>query len=212
MPVCSRSLRLALDRTLTVFSEFSPPTFTTSSTAADRVNLKESPMPRTIHVVAAIAVLLGTARGASAQRVVLKSAETPKAEVGIYAGLWNLEATGQSGTGGRVTVNRSEWFGTEASVERKGDEVSGATQTALILNARAIRTDHEHRAIAIFTAGVAIGNGAHRTVSPMLGIGMQTPWVGGFGAVRGELQYFRFGLNQTSHKTRVICAFVLAIR
>ena len=169
-------------------------------------------MPRTIHVVAAIAVLLGTARGASAQRVVLKSAETPKAEVGIYAGLWNLEATGQSGTGGRVTVNRSEWFGTEASVERKGDEVSGATQTALILNARAIRTDHEHRAIAIFTAGVAIGNGAHRTVSPMLGIGMQTPWVGGFGAVRGELQYFRFGLNQTSHKTRVICAFVLAIR
>ena len=169
-------------------------------------------MPRTIHVVTAIVVLLGTVRGASAQRVVPKSAETPKAEVGVYAGLWNLGPLGQSGTGGRVTVNRSEWFGTEASLERKRDEVSGDTQTALILNARAIRTDPERRAIAIFTAGVAVGNGARRAVSPMLGIGIQTPWIGGLGAVRGELQYFRFGLNENGHKTRVICAFVLAIR
>ena len=212
MPVCSRSLRLALDRALTLFSEFSPATLTTSSTAIYSVDLKESPMPRTSRVITAIAVLLGTVRAASAQHVVLTPTETPKAEVGAYAGLWNLEPMGRSGTGGRVTVNHSEWFGTEANLERKRDEVSGTTQTALILNARAIRTDPDHRAIAVFTAGVAVGNGAHRTVSPMLGIGMQTPWVGGFGAVRGELQYFRFGLNQTSHKTRVICAFVLAIR
>jgi hypothetical protein len=169
-------------------------------------------MPRTIHVVAAISVVLGTVRGASAQRIVLTSAETPKAEVAVYAGLWNLEASGQSGTGGRVTVNRSEWFGTEASVERKQDAASGETQTGLILNARAIRTDPEHRAIAIFTAGVAVGNGNHRTVSPMLGIGMQTAWAGGLAAVRGELQYFRFGLNQSGHKTRVVCGFVVAIR
>jgi hypothetical protein len=169
-------------------------------------------MPRTIHVVTVVAVLLGTVRGASAQRVVLTSTETPKAELGVYAGLWNLEATGQSGTGGRMTVNHSEWFGTEANLERTRDEVSGVTHTALILNARAIGTDPEHRAIAIFTAGVAIGNGAHRTVSPMVGIGMQTPWIGGLGAVRGEVQYFRGGLNQPSHTTRVICAFVLAIR
>jgi hypothetical protein len=169
-------------------------------------------MPRTCRLVTAIVVLLGTVRTASAQRVVLTSTETPKAEVGAYAGLWNLEPMGQTGTGGRVTVNRSEWLGTEASVERKRDEVSGATQTALILNARAIHTDSEHRAIAIFTAGIAVGHGTYHTLSPMLGIGMQSPWAAGLGAVRGELQYFRFGLNQTSHKTRVICALVLAIR
>src|SRR5262249_28551831 len=135
-------------------------------------------MSRTIHVIAVIVVLLGTVRGASAQRVVLTSAETPKAEVGVYAGLWNLEATGQTGPGARSTINRSEWCGTEASIERKSDEVSGDTQTALILNARAIGTDRDQRAIAIFTAGVAVGNGPHRTVSPMLGIGIQTLWGG----------------------------------
>jgi hypothetical protein len=169
-------------------------------------------MPRIRRVVTALAVLLATVRGASAQGIVPTSTETPKAEIAAYAGLWNLESNGQSGTGGRVTVNHSAWLGTDVNLERKRNEVSGATQTALILNARAIRTDPEHRAIAMFTAGVAVGNGDPRTVSPMLGIGMQTPWAGGLGAVRGEFQYFRFGLNQTGHKMRVICAFVLAIR
>jgi hypothetical protein len=46
----------------------------------------------------------------------------------------------------------------------------------------------------------------------MVGVGLQTLWVGGFVAARGELQYFRSGLTQGSNKTRVVVSLVVAIR
>jgi hypothetical protein len=158
-------------------------------------------------------MLFGIARGASAQGRLPASSETPKAEVGVYGGLWNLEPAGQVGFGGRVALNRSEWLGTEISVEQKNGENNGPTQRALVVNTCAKATDPDGRAIVLFTAGAAIGAGSHRTISPMVvGVGVQTLWVGGMVAARGELQYFRSGLIQDSNKTRVVASLVVAIR
>jgi hypothetical protein len=169
-------------------------------------------MPRIMHLVVVIAALCGIARGASAQSNRFASSETPKAEVGVYGGLWNLEPSGQVGFGGRVTTNRNEWLGTEISVEGKDGENDGGTHRALVVNAVAKAADSHGRAIALFTAGVAIGAGSRRTISPMVGVGLQTLWVGGIVAARGELQHFRSGLIEESNKTRVVVSLVVALR
>jgi hypothetical protein len=64
----------------------------------------------------------------------------------------------------------------------------------------------------VFTAGAAIGVGSKRTVSPMLGIGLQTLWTGGVIAARGDLQYFPAGLMRDHNKTRLTLSIVVAIR
>ena len=103
-------------------------------------------MPRIVRTVVVITVLLGIARGASAQRPVLASSDAPRAEIGLYGGLWNLEPSGQVGLGGRVAINRSQWLGTEISLEAKHGETNSTTQRALIVNACAKAADRRAKA------------------------------------------------------------------
>ena len=108
-------------------------------------------MPRIVRTVVVITLLLGIARGASAQRPVLASSDAPPAEIGLYGGLWNLEPSGQVGLGGRVAINRSEWLGTEISLEAKRGESNSTTQRALIANAcaKAAESYHTSRQAAV---------------------------------------------------------------
>lgn len=80
------------------------------------------------------------------------------------------------------------------------------------MNARAFATDPEGRATVVFTAGVAVGTGFRRTMSPMLGVGGQTLWTGGFIAARGEVQYFPGGPFHGRENARVTFGIVVAIR
>jgi hypothetical protein len=45
--------------------------------------------------------------------------DTPRAEIALVGGLWSFDQFGATGVGGRLTVNRSSWLGTEVSVEGK---------------------------------------------------------------------------------------------
>ena len=51
-------------------------------------------MRTVIHLAAIVSILWGTSRGVSAQGRFPASSETPKAEVGLFGGLWNLEPSG----------------------------------------------------------------------------------------------------------------------
>ena len=63
------------------------------------------------------------------------SFEVPKAEVGVYGGIWNFDPSGPIGLGGRIALNRSEWLATEISVEGKHANEYGPAQSAVIVNA-----------------------------------------------------------------------------
>src|SRR6476659_8818493 len=91
-----------------------------------------------IRIVVVSAIVCGAARGSSAQNRLPPSSETPKAEVALFGGAWNLDPSGPIGLGGRVSINRSDWFGTEMSLEARHGDAYGPPQGMLIVNACAI--------------------------------------------------------------------------
>ncbi len=166
-------------------------------------------MTRVVTFVAVLTVALcGMAPEASAQ--VSPSTAAPAPEMGLFAGAWNINGSGSMGLGARLTVYRSEWLGTEYSVEAKKFDASGRpSQGMLIVNAR-LSVEDATRSGVLLTAGGAIGVGYRRTFSPMIGVGAQR--VSNGVGTRVELQYFPGGQIHQRNDARLTFGVVVALR
>jgi len=142
----------------------------------------------------------------------MRISQAPKAEVGLFGGAWSFDPSGFSGLGGRVTINRSDWFATEVSVEARRRDDFGPGEGLVLANARLLATKPAASKSALVTAGVALGVGAQQTVSPMFGFGIQSRWQGGVVSTRGDFQYFPGGLTHRRSHARIVVGLVLALR
>jgi hypothetical protein len=138
--------------------------------------------------------------------------DTPAAELAVFGGLWDLTPSGPTGVGARLTIRRSGWLGAETSVEVKPRDPYAPAYRLVIVNARALLTNPENAASVVVTAGGAVGVGLHRALSPMVGLGAQTAWIGGLLAARAEVQYFPGGPLYGRNSARALIGFAVALR
>jgi len=153
-----------------------------------------------------------TATAALAQAPRLMVTDTPKAEVGAIAGLWSLDQFGETGFGGRLTLNQTGWIGAELSLDGKPDDENTPSQRVMIVNARLMTRLRARPAFLFATAGGAITSGLDRNLSPMIGAGIQSLWQGGFVALRAEIQHFPGGAIHFGSHSRLMLGLVVAIR
>jgi hypothetical protein len=168
-------------------------------------------MIRVVTLVSVLTVLVcGITTDATAQLYIRPSRVTSAKEVAVLAsGSSVLDLTA---FGGRVTVNRSDWLGTEASLEASKATAVGPAQRMLIVNARLMTpADDTRDTFWMLTAGGAVGTGLRQTMSPMIGVGVLKPSEDGTFAARVDFQYFPGGLMRarSNWRTTVGVAVVL---
>ena len=97
-------------------------------------------------------------------------------EIGLHLGVWTLMESGGE-FGGHVTRNRNEWFAMEYGLSyRSGANVrkpSGLANASVRIGVRDPSRNSRNLAMAFLTVGVAAGNSANFSVSPMVGVGLQ---------------------------------------
>ena len=164
-------------------------------------------------VVVAIAALslFGMPSRGLAQMARNRPTDLPRAEVSMYAGGWSFDPSGWSGVGARATFNRSEWLGTEVSVDRRGHDQYGGAEAVLLVSMRALDPNPNGSARGFLEAGAAVGAGLERVLLPMVGFGIQTIPDRGV-STRGELQYFAGGPAHQRSNARVLLGIVIKIR
>ena len=103
---------------------------------------------------------------------------TPYAtEIALHLGVWTLMEGGGE-FGGHVTRNRNEWFALEGGLSYRPGAEDRRPSRLVSANIR-MGVHHPHKlALAFFTLGVAAGNSANFSVSPMLGVGIQVGRIG----------------------------------
>jgi hypothetical protein len=168
-------------------------------------------MVRAVTFVSVLTVLVcGLATDATAQPYIRPSRFTPAAEVAVVtsgASFFELARVGA-----RVTINRSDWFGTETSLEAKKATSFGSAQGMLMVNARLIvPSDDTRDPLLVLTAGGAVGTGLRQTLSPVIGAGIQKSLDDPSFAVRVDFQYFPVGLLRTRSNWRTMVGFAMLL-
>src|SRR5499426_749068 len=109
-------------------------------------------------VIVAIAglSLFGMPSRGLAQIARSRPTDRPRAEVSMYAGGWSFDPSGWSGVGARATFNRSEWLGTEVSVDRRGHDQYGGAEAVLLVSMRTLDPNPGRTARGFFEAGAAV--------------------------------------------------------
>jgi len=187
-------------------------------------------MIRVVTFVSALTALLcSIATDATAQMYIRPSIVTPATEIAVVtsgSGVFDL-----AGFGARVTVNQSDWFGTEASLDMTKAHAPSMrpsafepAHTILIVNSRVIvNPDHTGSSFWTLTAGGAVGIGVRRPLSPMVGVSFQhvLPDQRPSGAtrvrdrdlfaVRLDVQCFPGGLIHPRTETRLMIGFAVLV-
>jgi len=162
-------------------------------------------------VVITALFLFGMPSRLFAQIARTRPTDPSRAEVSMYAGGWSFDPSGWSGVGARATFNRSEWLGTEVSVDRRGHDQYGNAEAVLLVSMRAVDPNPGGTARGFFEAGAAVGAGLERVLMPMVGFGIQTVPDRGV-STRGELQYFAGGPAHQRSNARVLLGIAITIR
>ncbi len=168
-------------------------------------------MNRVVATVIVAIAAVAAATPAIAQNLGAPS-ETPRAEVAVFTGTWNIEPPGPIGVGGRLTMNRTEALGAEISLEARRRDTYGPAAGMMLVNARLVATDQARSKSGMFTAGVALGVGTRRRLAPMVGLGMQTLWGVGLVAGRADVQFFPGGAVSQRNNLRLVLSGVVALR
>jgi hypothetical protein len=167
-------------------------------------------MNRVVTFVSVLTMLVcGITIDATAQMYIVPSTVTPAKEIGVVASNSNfLEPVG---FGARVTVNHSDWFGTEASVDTTKAGRFEPAHTLVIVNPRLIfDLDGTGLGFLTLTAGGAVGIGFRHPLAPMVGFGVQRR-VEDMLAVRLDAQLFPGGLIHARTDRRVMVGVALLI-
>jgi hypothetical protein len=176
-------------------------------------------MPRSVLIPLWFVVLVfGRASPVTAQsatdcdqaRVSFVCPPTPYAtEIGLHLGVWTLMEGGGE-FGGHVTRNRNEWFAMEYGLSyRPGAGIRPPSGLASVNVRVGVREPYPRQlAMAFLTAGVAAGNSANFSVSPMVGVGVQIGQLGYHGRespvkLRVEIQILTRG-RSTNDRGRLL--------
>jgi hypothetical protein len=166
-----------------------------------------------IRVVTFVSVLTmfvcGITTDATAQMYIRPSSGIPATEVAVVTSGSNFFEP-PVGFGARVTVNRSDWFGTEASLDTTKARAFEPAHSIFVLNARVIVAP-EPDSFWTLTAGGAVGTGLRRPLTPMVGVGFQHLLPDDLFAVRVDVQCFPGGLIHQRTDRRLTIGVVLLV-
>jgi hypothetical protein len=141
----------------------------------------------------------------------LEKMRTPPAvEIGVHAGLWNLD--GSESLGMRISRNVKPYLAWEASVERGAWSADRRGYALAFANVRAQVRAPEDRGWLFMSLGAGTGSGlSYDDVSPMAAVGYQSDWAGGVVALRVELQRFLHG-TELRDRGRLLFGMAIGIR
>lgn len=168
-------------------------------------------MIRVVSFVVVLTILVcGITTHATAQTYIRPSSVTPPKEVAVVTSGSNVFDL--AGFGARVTVNRSDWFATEASLDTTKARAFKPGHTILIINSRVLfDPGHTGSSFWTLTAGGAVGMGLRRPLSPMVGVGFQHRLPDELFAVRVDVQCFPGGLIHQHTDRRVTVGVALLL-
>jgi hypothetical protein len=165
--------------------------------------------------------MVGLAGAARAQAVYVPNywEDRPKLEIAGTFGLASLFGSGPAGV--RVTRRLSPWVSLEVGADRQEQWNLGPAYRLLNGSVRLSAPFEPRRGPAsitegpgsvFVTLGVARASGLPWQVSPMIGLGIQSPYVGEVLALRFEYQRFTQGVVPHHDRSRLMLSAVLGLK